>query len=193
MDSRHQDILNNIAAFILAKHSEKGNFAILRLNQKEWTTIAKERVRMDELAIKTEKQIKDIIKNGVQPEPDTANKMKENMNREKEILTEYNKPQAIREQLDSTSIFFNLQNMRVTKVFMDYQPHHYKIYLRNKNYDFLILLNTYLLSTLPIEETYISVVHEALHFVDYIKGSHSTYSEIENKSKMLAREYLATY
>jgi hypothetical protein len=154
--------------------------------------IAQERVKMDELAYETQKKIEYLIKKGAQPDTDTANKLTENMKKDREMLSEYNKTLAIKEQLDSTSIFFNIKNMRVTKVFRDNQPYHYELYLKNKECDFLILLNTYLLSTCTIEETYISVVHEALHFVDTCRGSSSTYGEIEEKSKMLVGEYLAS-
>jgi len=68
----------------------------------------------------------------------------------------------------------------------------YKLYLKNRNKDFLILLNTYLLSSLEKEEIFLSVAHEALHYVNTCLGNRLTYKEVEDNARVIVGEFLSS-
>ena len=186
------DILNELAAFTLRKHSVSAKFVIISLNQKEWRKLAEERVASDEYANSLKKKIHELLGSGVSVDSNTAQKINESMDKEKQITAEYDRALVLREQLNSTSVIFNIKNMRISEVFKKKQPFKYKIYVKNRNKDFLVLLNTYLLSNLQKEETYLSVVHETLHFVENCLGYKFTYQDIERKSNEIVKEYFAS-
>jgi len=183
------DILNELAALTLNKYNVKAKYAIICLDQKMWRKVAKERVNVDENAYR---QTNELLESGVYIDRDTAKKHRESMDIEKQITTEYNRVLKLDEQLNSTSIIFNIKNMRISKVFKEKLPSMYKLYVKNKNKDFLILLNIYLLSSLQTEETYLSVVHETLHFVETCLGYKFTYMDVEKKAGETVRGFLAS-
>ena len=151
---------------------------------------AQEQVAIDESANNMKKKIQELINSGVPIDGDTAQKINELRDTEKQIIAEYDRTLALKEQLNSTSIIFNIKNMRISNVFKKKQPSMYKIYTKNRDKDFLILLNTYLLSNLQMKEKYLSVVHETLHFINTCLGYKFTYTDIEKKSNVIVGEYL---
>ena len=167
-------------------------FAIINLNKKEWRKIAEEQVALDDLSYNTMRKIQELLRNGAKVNSDVAKKLSDSMNMERQITAEYDRALNLEEQLNSTSIIFNIKNMRITKVFKKTQPFKYKLYLKNKTKDFLILLNTYLLSSFPTEETCLSIAHETLHFVDTRFGDQLTYKDMEKKAKMIVAEFLTS-
>ena len=184
------DFLFELATFTLRKHSVNATFAIISLNKKEWRKVAEEQIAIDSLAYNTMREIQKLLGNGVNVNGDVENKIGDSMVMERHITAEYERALNLEEQLNSTSIIFNIQNMRITKVFKKTQPFMYKLYLKNKNKDFLILLNTNLLSSCPMEETHLSIAHETLHFVDACFGNRTPYNDIEKKAKMIVDEFL---
>lgn len=165
-------------------------FAIISLNKKEWRKVAEEQVAIDSLAYNTMREIQKLLGNGVNVNGDVEKKIADSMDMERHITAEYDRALNLEEQLNCTSIIFNIQNMRITKVFKKTQPFMYKLYLKNKNKDFLILLNTNKLSSCPMEETHLSIAHETLHFVDASFGNQTPYNDIEKKAKMIVDEFL---
>ena len=185
------DFLYELATFTLRKHSVNAIFTINYLNKKEWRKVAEEQVAIDNLAYNTRREIQEMLGNGANVNGDIAKKMSDSMDMERHTTAEYDRALNLEEQLNSTSIIFNIKNKRITKVFKKTQPFMYKLYKKNKTKDFLILLNTYLLSSCPVEETYLSIAHETLHFVDTCFGNQLPYNDIEKKGKMIVAEFLS--
>ena len=69
-------------------------------------------------------------------------------------------------------------------------PFHYELFKKNRDADFLILLNMQLTSGNSRREKLKTLVHETLHFIKNLKKTRTNFESIENEADRIIDEFL---
>ena len=70
-------------------------------------------------------------------------------------------------------------------------PFYFKIYKKNKEFDFVLCVNLALLSGLSISrrEVLKTVAHEAIHIVEQLRNMTMDFESVEQKAEVIVNEY----
>ena len=188
--------MNRIIEFVLESYSVKAKWRIIPLTYDKWKKLSTEKTAIDELAWKLEAKIKELMnneksKNSLRENEELERRIDKGLKMEKEIEKEYDEILTLEQNMNSSAIMMEVRPLKRLKRLRGNFPFHYnKLFKKNKEVDFIILLNVQLISGDSRREKLKTVVHEALHFIENLKKTRSDFEFIENEADRIVEEFM---
>jgi len=188
--------MNRIVKFALERHSVKAKWRIIPLPYDKWKKLSTEKTAIDELAWKLEDKIKKLMnrektKNFLIENEIMEGQIGEASKMEKEIEKEYGGVLMLEQNLNSSAIMMEIKALKRLKRWRGNFPFYYnKLFKKNKDVDFIVLLNVQLISGDSRREKLKTLVHETLHFIKNLKKTRTNFESIENESDRIVNEFL---
>ena len=188
--------MNRIIEFVLERYSIKAKWRIISLTYDKWKKLSTEKTAIDELAWKLETKIKKLMNNEktkdfLRENEELERRIDKGLKMEKEIEKEYDKVLTLDQNMNSSAIMMEVRPLKRLKRLRGNFPFLYnKLFKKNKDVNFIILLNVQLISGDSRREKLKTVVHETLHFIENLKKTRSDFESIENESDKIVDEFL---
>jgi len=187
--------MDRIVRFTLERHSVKAKWRIIPLTYDKWKKLSTEKIALDELAWKLENQIKKLMdkektKDYLRENEEMERRIDEGFKMKKGIEKEYGGVLTLEQNLNSSAIMMEVKPLKRLKRWRGKFPFHYKLFKKNRDADFLILLNMQLTSGDSRREKLKTLVHETLHFIKNLKKTRTNFESIENEADRIVDEFL---
>ncbi len=190
--------MNRIVKFVLERNTVKAKWRIIPLTYDKWKRLQTDKIALDEFAWKLENQIKKIMdqektKGFLRENEEMERRIDEGFQMEKEIGNEYRGVLTLEQNLNSISTIIIMRGAKSLKHLKRWRgklSFYYKLRKKNKDTDFIILLNWSIISGDSKREKLKTAVHETLHFIEYLKKTRTNFESIENESDRIVDEFL---
>lgn len=199
--------MNEVVKFVLDKYGIAATWRIIPLDLRIWAKLPIETRTLDILASEAGKQLENLLTSELGQRlraakdehtplmEEVLRKRKEAMEMGQKVSIEYGRDLDLEENLYSRAMCFHISELKkksnFLKKFRKMLPTHYKLLKRNSDVDFIILLNSHIISESSLEENQKTAAHETLHHVQRLTDSRSDFQTIDDLADRIVTEFNA--
>jgi hypothetical protein len=183
--------MDEIVKFALETHHVEAKWRIIPLADDQWKKLSIERASRDKWGLELGDEMRKLVEKGEIKDEELKRKISEAFGMEKEIEKEYGRVLTLEDHLNSNALFLMTKESgsKGLKRLRGKFPFLYRLSKRNRDKDFVILLNANLISRDSRREKLKTVVHETLHFVQDLRQTRTCSETIENEADTIINKF----